>query len=83
MTDHDVQTVLALVLLRGEPVAPGRTIAICRDPKDDKYLELAAAGQADVIVTGDDDLLVLDPFEGIPIVGPAQFLAMLPTARDE
>ena len=40
-------------------------------------LEAAVAGRADVIVSGDEDLLVLNPFEGIPIVGPAGFLAML------
>jgi len=36
-------------------------IRACRDPKDDKYLELAASGQADYIITGDQDLLELDP----------------------
>ncbi len=40
-------------------------------------LEAATAGRADVIVSGDEDLLVLNPFEGIPIVVPADFLAML------
>lgn len=46
----------------------------CRDPKDDKFLELAASGGASGIVTGDDDLLVLNPFRGIPIMTPRQFL---------
>jgi predicted nucleic acid-binding protein len=40
-------------------------------------LEAAVAGEADYIVTGDKDLLVLHPFEGIPIVGPAEFLEAL------
>lgn len=53
-----------------------RTIRACRDPRDDKFLELAAAGSADFIVTGDGDLLALDPFEGIAIVTPARFLTM-------
>ncbi|WP_347566266.1 putative toxin-antitoxin system toxin component, PIN family [Scytonema sp. UIC 10036] len=39
-----------------------------RDPKDNKYLELAVSGQAECIVTGDDDLLVLNPFRGIEIL---------------
>lgn len=77
LVDADIETVVALILLRGEPVAPTRTITVCRDPKDDKVLELAVAGSAHVIVSGDLDLLVLHPFEGIPIVGPAEFLAML------
>jgi predicted nucleic acid-binding protein len=58
-------------------VVPNRRITVCRDPKDNKVLEGAVAGRADVIVSGDEDLLVLNPFEGIPIVGPAEFLAML------
>lgn len=45
----------------------------CRDPDDDKFLELAVNGHADVIVSGDDDLLVLDTFRGIPIITPAAF----------
>jgi predicted nucleic acid-binding protein len=43
-------------------------------------LEVAVAGQADFIVTGDDDLLALHPFEGIPTIGPAEFLAALEAA---
>jgi putative PIN family toxin of toxin-antitoxin system len=77
LEDDDIETVLLLVLLRGEPVVPGRRVMSCRDPLDDKFLEVAVAGKADVIVSGDQDLLVLSPFEGIAIVGPATFLAML------
>jgi putative PIN family toxin of toxin-antitoxin system len=79
LTDEDVETVLALILLRGEPVLPQRRITACRDPKDNVVLEVAVAGEADYIVTGDNDLLVLHPFEGIPIVGPADFLKALET----
>lgn len=46
----------------------------CRDAKDDKYLELAVNGRADLILTGDDDLLVLHPFRQIPIVRVQTFL---------
>ena len=46
-----------------------------RDPKDDKFLEAAVNGRADVIVTGDKDLLDLNPFRGIAIVTPADYLA--------
>lgn len=38
------------------------SVILCRDPKDNKYLELALSGQADCILTGDQDLLVLNPF---------------------
>ena len=50
------------------------TIAVCRDPKDNMVLELAASGKADAIVTGDSDLLVLNPFREIPILIPKDFL---------
>jgi putative PIN family toxin of toxin-antitoxin system len=51
-------------------------VRACRDPKDDKFLELAVNGTADMIVTGDADLLALDPFRGIRIMAPAGFLLL-------
>ena len=51
-------------------------IKICRDARDDKFLDLAIDGNAGMIVTGDDDLLVLNPFRGVRIVTPRQFLAL-------
>ncbi len=48
----------------------------CRDPKDNKFLEVAVNGGAEMIITGDEDLLVLDPFREIRIVIPAMFLEM-------
>ncbi len=50
------------------------TVRACRDPDDDKFLELALNGDAEVIVTGDRDLLVLSPFRGVRIVTPATYL---------
>ena len=61
-----------------EQVAILRPIRACRDPRDDKFLELAVNGGAAVIVTGDADLLVLDPFHSVRIVTPAAFLALDP-----
>jgi putative PIN family toxin of toxin-antitoxin system len=46
-----------------------------RDPKDDKFLEAAVNGRANVLVTGDRDLLDLNPFRGIAIVTPADYVA--------
>lgn len=46
----------------------------CRDAKDNKFLELAVSGDAKCIVTGDADLLVLDPFRGISIITPQAFM---------
>jgi putative PIN family toxin of toxin-antitoxin system len=49
-------------------------IDACRDPRDNMLLELAVAGRAKCIVTGDADLLILSPFREIPIVTPQDFL---------
>ena len=49
------------------------------DPKDNKILALAVDGRATRIVTGDNDLLSLDPFHGIRIERPDQFLERLPS----
>ena len=51
------------------------SIRACRDPKDDKFLELAVNGEARLIITGDADLLALHPFRGIDILAPAPYLA--------
>jgi uncharacterized protein len=51
-------------------------VRACRDPRDDKFLEVAVNGRADAIVTGDQDLLVLNPFQGIPILSPAGYLEL-------
>jgi putative PIN family toxin of toxin-antitoxin system len=46
----------------------------CRDPKDDKFLEVALNGRADVIITGDADLLGMHPWRGIAVLSPADYL---------
>jgi len=62
------------LLQSAETVVITERIAVCRDPTDDKFLELAVNGQAGMIVSGDADLLALNPFRGIPIVPPATFV---------
>jgi len=74
---EDIETVLALILLRGEPIDPTRRVEICRDPKDNMILEAAVAGQANMITSGDFDLLSLREFEGMPIISSAEFLQRL------
>ena len=61
-------------------IAITQQIQACRDPNDDKILELAVNGDADYIVTGDDDLLAMNPFRGIEIIRPAEFLAIASAA---
>jgi putative PIN family toxin of toxin-antitoxin system len=46
----------------------------CRDPKDDKFLEVALNGRADAIITGDEDLLVMNPWRAVAILSPADYL---------
>ena len=60
---------------RAQLIEVTHTVTACRDPKDDKFLELALSGQATHIITGDRDLLDLHPFRGIPILTPGDFLA--------
>jgi len=83
LTTDDVGAVLSLILLRGEPVVPSRRIDACRDPSDNMILEAAVAGRADAIVSGDEDLLTLSPFEGMPILSPATFLRLLKAQRSK
>lgn len=52
-----------------------QVIRASRDPRDDMFLEAAVNGRADVIVTGDKDLLTLHPFAGIPILTPVDCLS--------
>ena len=64
-------TLLSRVAIRIETL---REITACRDPKDDKFLTVAVSGSADAIISGDEDLLILHPFLGIPIMTPKGFL---------
>lgn len=77
LTEHERLEFLDSYLLAAETVAITENVAACRDPKDDKFLELAVCGQAECIISGDDDLLALHPFRGIEIVTPRDFLIAL------
>jgi putative PIN family toxin of toxin-antitoxin system len=66
---------LAEVRLLAEVIDPPPLAKpVCRDKDDDAVLALAIAAQADIVISGDDDLLCLASFEGIPILTPAQGL---------
>jgi uncharacterized protein len=65
---------LAVLVEEALLVEVTEAVVACRDPKDDKFLELAISGGATCIVTGDKDLLTLHPFRGIPIITPQTFL---------
>ena len=51
-------------------------IAVCRDPNDDKFLDVALAGGSNLLITGDADLLELHPFHGIEIITPRELLKL-------
>ena len=71
----DRQEFIRLLGRIAEMVPIIRMVRACRDPGDDKFLEVAVNGQANLVVTGDRDLLELDPFMGVAILSPAAYLA--------
>jgi putative PIN family toxin of toxin-antitoxin system len=66
---------LAVLVRAAELVEVTTVVTECRDPKDNKFLELAVSGEATHIISGDNDLLALHPFRGIPILAPHHFIA--------
>ena len=62
------------LMQRTHLIETSEKIIECRDRKDNKILEVAVSGQADCIISGDKDLLVLNPFRDIPILSPTDFL---------
>ena len=69
---------VALIMALSEVVElPEAVPAICRDPEDDRVIACAVVGQADLIVSGDQDLLALVQVGGIPILRAAEFLEIL------
>ncbi len=74
LTRDERKVFLEALVERVEIAEPVGVIQACRDPDDNKFLELAVEGRAEAIVSGDDDLLALDPFQGIAIVTPRAFV---------
>jgi len=74
LIDPDTRGWLKKLMAAAGLVTITERIAACRDPTDDKFLELAVNGRANLIVSGDGDLLALNPFRQIPIVTPAAFV---------
>ena len=74
--EDDIQMFVAVLTRETEWVDVNEQITACRDPKDNKFLELAVSGRATHIITGDTDLLALHPFRGIQIVPPQVLLKL-------
>ncbi len=75
-TDEEALLNLDQILANSELVQVLTSISACRDPMDNKFLELAFDGKANLIITGDNDLLSMGSYEGILIMTAAQFLVI-------
>ena len=74
LTEDRRRETLELLAAAALWIGPKEVVNDCRDAKDNCYLELALAAQATVIVSGDEDLLVLDPWRDVRVLRPARFL---------
>ncbi|WP_025782607.1 putative toxin-antitoxin system toxin component, PIN family [Candidatus Synechococcus spongiarum] len=83
VTREERDVFLGSLMRESDLITITETVRVCRDPKDDKVLEAAINGKATFIVTGDADLLVLNPFREMEIVTPAQFLQVTAAKAEE
>lgn len=67
---------LSLVLARSSCINLKGTVDICRDPKDNMFLECSARAEADLLIAGDKDLLVLGSYAGTRIITPFEYIAL-------
>jgi len=74
--ERDIRSFLAALAREMQWVDVDVQITACRDPKDNKFLELAVRGNGTHIIRGDADLLALHPFQGIEILTPHRFLEL-------
>lgn len=79
-TADDIEIAVELMVRNGELITPTTRFVLCRDPNDNIFLDIAFAGQAEMIVSGDEELLALHPFGNIPIVKPSEFLLRIAQA---
>ena len=76
ISDASRQRILDIVGAAALMSHPIERVSDCRDAKDNKYLELALAADASIIVSSDEDLLVLDPWRGVRILRPADYVRL-------
>lgn len=75
LSGQDRARLLEAVATVSRRVSITRAVRACRDPRDDKFLEVALSGRAHALVSGDADLLALHPYLGLAILTPRDFLA--------
>ena len=76
ISQEQITAIVQLITDRGEEVVVSYVEPICRDPKDDFLLALASSGNADYLITGDDDLLVLGELNSVKIQNPASLVTL-------
>lgn len=76
-SQQEIDDVISGVLTFAQIIEPTEIVRICRDPKDDHVIACALASKADYIVTYDNDLLVLNEYNGIKIMKPEEFLVVM------
>jgi putative PIN family toxin of toxin-antitoxin system len=74
---HKATGAIRTILARSIRQQLTHTVYVCRDPKDDMFLECAALAKADYLVAGDKDLLVLDSYQGTRIITPLEYVSIL------
>ncbi|MCD4739343.1 MAG: putative toxin-antitoxin system toxin component, PIN family [Anaerolineae bacterium] len=74
---EDITELIALLHFKTEQIEISEHFRACRDPKDNFLLDLSVSGNADYLITGDDDLLVLNPFRGVEIINYRLFRKIL------
>lgn len=79
ITRNELQALISALAVVAETIAPitQEIPAVTRDPRDDYLIAYAAVGEADCLVTGDTDLLILEEVAGIRLLTPAEFLELL------
>ncbi len=75
--EEDRENLLAIIKEAAKIVTPKIKITDCRDKDDNIILECAIAGNAQIIISKDTDLLVLTPYRNIPIITPEELLKQL------
>ena len=78
LSASEAEWLLAAIQLNCDLIKPDKSFNLCRDPKDNCIIEAALAADADFIVTGDKDLLVIS-LEAVPIISPREFIKILKT----
>ncbi len=76
-SQENIVELISLLHFKTEQIQITERFKDCRDPKDNFLLDLCVSGDADYLITGDDDLLVMNPFHGVKIINYRLFRDIL------